>query len=112
MTKDEIATHAFNGTFPDKLMNLPQMLLYMTVRCIALSFRFGLINRQTATQEKNRAFADFAGNIVDWQNNINAMADKQKFIMRVELAADEYRKHRTIENADKVLEAIYGQPLC
>lgn len=110
MTTDDIVLAAYNGTFPDEPMNMPEMLLYREIECISLKYKYGIITKDAATDLKTKALADYAGNSVDYQNGIdcaNRIADLYK---RIELATTAYRLDKTIENADKILEVIYGQP--
>lgn len=108
MTAKEIALHAFNGTFPDELMNVPQMLLYREIENISLKFKYGTIEKADASTLKTKVLADYAQNIVAWQNGIDSTYRIADLYKRIELATSAYRLDRTIDNADKVLEAIYG----
>lgn len=107
MTPNDITLHAFNGTYPDEPMNMPEMLLYKEIENISLKYKHGIITKDAATDLKTKALADYAGNLVDYRNGIEAMQDKGNFYKRIELATSAYRLNKTIENADKILEVVY-----
>lgn len=108
MTSNDITLHAYNGTFPDEPMNMPEMLLYKEIENISLKYKYGMITKDVATTLKTKALADYKHNLTAYQNGIdcaNRIADLYK---RIELATSAYRKNKTIDNADKLMEAIYG----
>lgn len=111
MTANEITIHAYNATYPNEPMNMPEMLLYMTMRVITLEFKYGIIGKDTASTLKTKAIADYKSNLVDYQNGIDCAHRIADLYKRIELATSTYRLDKTIDNADKLMEAIYGQSL-
>ena len=136
MTIDDIAIAAFNGTFPDEPMNMPEMLLYREIENISLKYKYGIITKDVATTLKTKAQADYKHNLTAYQNGIDCAHRIADLYKRIELDTSAYRLERkkveelsneivliptevqnvdklvqlykTIENADKILEVIYG----
>lgn len=105
MTKDEIYTAAITNQSPE-LMRPYEQTLYFRLRCILLTLKAGEIAQAHATAEKLEAFRAFDSDKVDYDNGINAMHRTQELYKRTEIAASNYRRNKTIENADKLVEVI------
>ena len=94
------------GDMPEG-MEYPDQILFLELRLLYDSYKRKLIDRETATREKVELLRVYeAHKIVDkmgkeWVNQIK----------RTELARAEYRKNKTIENADKLIDAIEGKPI-
>lgn len=108
MTSNDITLHAYNGTYPEEPMNMPEMLLYREIECISLKYKYGIITKDVATNLKTKAQADYKHNLTAHQNGIDCAHRIADIYKRIELATSAYRLNRTIENADKILEVIYG----
>jgi hypothetical protein len=91
------------GEMPDGL-EYPDQILFLELRLLYDSYKRKLIDRERATQEKVELLRTYeAHKIVDrigkeWVDQIK----------RTELARAEYRKDKTIENADKLLTCVEG----
>lgn len=91
------------GQMPDGL-EYPDQILFLSLRLLYDSYRRKLIDRESATREKVELLRTYeAHKIVDkigkeWVDQIK----------RTELARAEYRKNKTIENADKLLACVEG----
>lgn len=91
------------GEMP-KGLEYPDQILFLELRLLYDSYHRSLIDRETATREKVELLRTYeAHKIVDktgkeWVDQIN----------RTELARAEYRKDKTIENADKLLACVEG----
>ena len=91
------------GEIPDGL-EYPDQILFLELRLLYESYRKGLIDRNVATREKVELLRTYeAHKIVDKMGK--EWVDQ---IKRTELARAEYRKDKTIENADKLLACVEG----
>ena len=91
------------GEMP-KGFEYPDQILFLELRLLYDSYKRKLIDRETATREKVQLLRTYeAHKIVD--NMGKEWVDQ---IKRTELARAEYRKDKTIENADKLLACVEG----
>lgn len=91
------------GQMPDGL-EYPDQILFLSLRLLYDSYRRKLIDRESATREKVELLRTYeAHKIVDKMGK--EWVDQ---IKRTELARAEYRKNKTIENADKLLACVEG----
>ena len=91
------------GEMPEG-MEYPDQILFLELRLLYNSYKIKLIDRETATKEKVELLRTYeAHNIVDKMGK--EWVDQ---IKRTELARAEYRKNKTIENADKLLACVEG----
>lgn len=95
---------AMSGGEMPKDMEYPDQILFLELRLLYDSYKRKLIDRDTATQEKVELLRTYeAHKIVDRMGKV--WVDQ---IRRTELARAEYRKNKTIENADKLLACVEG----
>ena len=95
---------AMSGGEMPKDMEYPDQVLFLQLRLLYDSYKRKLIDRDTATQEKVELLRTYeAHKIVDKMGK--EWVDQ---IKRTELARAEYRKDKTIENADKLLACVEG----
>jgi hypothetical protein len=91
------------GEMPEGL-EYPDQILFLELRLLYDSYKRKLIDREKATQEKVELLKTYeAHKIVDKMGK--EWVDQ---IKRTELARAEYRKNKTIENADKLLSCVEG----
>ena len=91
------------GEMPEGL-EYPDQILFLGLRILYDSYRRKMIDRDTATREKVELLRTYeAHKIVDRMGK--EWVDQ---IKRTELARAEYRKSKTIENADKLLACVEG----
>lgn len=91
------------GEMP-KGMEYPDQILFLELRLLYDSYKRNLIDREKATQEKAELLRTYeAHKIVDKMGK--EWVDQ---IKRTELSRAEYRKDKTIENADKLLACVEG----
>ena len=89
------------GEMP-KGLEYPDQILFLELRLLYDSYKRKLIDRETATREKVELLRTYeAHKIVDKMGKV--WVDQ---IKRTELARAEYRKNKTIENADKLLACV------
>lgn len=98
---------AMSGGEIPKGLEYPDQILFLELRLLYDSYKRKLIDRETATQEKVELLRTYeAHKIVDRMGK--EWVDQ---IKRTELARAEYRKNKTIENADKLIDAIEGKAI-
>lgn len=91
------------GEMP-KGLEYPDQILFLQLRLLYESYKRKLIDRDVATREKVELLRVYeAHKIVD--NMCKEWVDQ---IKRTELARAEYRKDKTIENADRLLACVEG----
>lgn len=108
MSIDDIVLAAYNGTLPNGVMRLPERLLYQTVKCISLLYKTEQLTKDKASDLKANAISDYRADKTEYENGQNSMRRMAVLFKDVELATTAYRKNRTLENADKVMEILYG----
>lgn len=85
-------------------LEYPEQICYLCFRMLYEQLRKGVIGREVATSEKKKLLKEYeAYKIVD-------EAGKQwvQILKSIDDAAEEYRKCRSLENADKLLCAVGG----
>lgn len=91
------------GEMPEG-MEYPDQILFLELRILYDSYKRKLIDRDAATREKVQLLRTYeAHKMVD---SVGKMWVKQ--IKDTELYRAEYRKNRTLENADRLLQSIEG----
>lgn len=91
------------GEMPNGL-EYPDQILFLQLRLLYDSYKRKLIDRDTATQEKVELLRTYeAHKIVEKMGK-----EWVEQIKRTELARAEYRKDKTIENADRLLACVEG----
>lgn len=91
------------GEMP-KGLEYPDQILFIALRLLYYSYKRKVIDRDTATREKVELLRTYETHkIVDKMGK--EWVDQ---IKRTELAKAEYRKNKTIENADKLLASVEG----
>jgi hypothetical protein len=99
---------AMSGGDMPKDLEYPDQILFLELRLLYDSYKRKLIDRDRATQEKVELLRTYeAHKIVDKMGK--EWVDQ---IKRTELARAEYRKDKTIENADKLLAGVEGGKCC
>lgn len=98
---------AMNGDELPKGLEYPDQVLYILLRALYDQLRKGIIDRDTAIREKKKLLKEYeAYKFVDQIGK-----EWVKVIKDTEIARANYRKNRTLENADKLLIAIEGREL-
>ena len=92
------------GEMP-KGLEYPDQILFLELRLLYDSYKRKMIDRGKATQEKVELLRTYeAHKIVDKMGK--EWVDQ---IKRTELARAAYRKEKTLENADRVIECVEGK---
>lgn len=88
---------------PDGL-EYPDQVLFLCFRMLYAQLRQGIIDRDTAIREKKKLLKEYESyKFVDQMGK-----EWVQIIRNTEIARSEYRKCRTLENADKLLIAVDG----
>ena len=88
---------------PDGL-DYPDKITFLCFRMLYAQLRMGIIDRDAATREKRKILSDYRHYKFVYQQG-DQWVEK---IRRTEMARADYRKNRTLENADRLLIAIDG----
>lgn len=92
------------GEMP-KGLEYPDQILFLELRLLYDSYRRKMIDRDKATQEKVELLRTYEAHKIvermgrEWVDQIK----------RTELARATYRKERTLENADRLIECVEGK---
>lgn len=85
-------------------LNYPDQLMYQALALLYARYRMGAITREQATVEKKKLLDNYRCYQYQWE-----MGDQWvKVIKATDLARCEYRKNRTLENADALVKCIDG----
>jgi hypothetical protein len=81
--------------------------MFLCLRMLYHQFKQGIVDRETASREKARLLQDYSLKKFqeDFTKNI------AQTIMDTDAARVEYRKNRTLENADAIILAFEGVPV-
>ena len=95
---------AMSGGEMPKGLEYPDQILFLELRLLYDGYKRNMVDRDTATREKMELLRTYeAHKIVDKMGK--EWVDQ---IKRTELSRAEYRKDKTIENADKLLACVEG----
>ena len=85
-------------------LDYPEQVAYLCFRMLYAQLRMGIIDRDTAVREKRKLLREYE------QYKFLDGLSKERWlqIKETEIARAEYRKCRTLENADLLLIAIDG----
>lgn len=108
MTFDNISKLAAKNERPESGMTYIDYLAWYILRDIYRDFKAGLIDKERGEERKRDALSIWeceTQKVKQHRDDIFRVAELWK---RVESAADAYRLDRTLDNADKLIYAIYG----
>ena len=101
----ELERDAMNGKeMPDGL-SYPEQILYLELRMLYDQYKKGIIDREMAAREKKRLLIEYR--CYKFREQLGD--EWVQIIKQTELARAAYRKERTLENADKLLDAVEGK---
>lgn len=111
MTADQISQLAAKQEMPPDGMTYVDWLLWYMLRDIYRDFKTGKLDAQKGAERKQHSLSVWEKESFRIRQ-LNELADSAgKLWKRVETAANDYRKNRSLQNADKVIEAIYNVPV-
>ena len=91
---------------PDGL-SYPDQILYLSLRMLYAQYFKKVIDRETATKEKKKLLDEYRC----YQYREEMGNHWVEIIRLTDLARCDYKKNRTIENADRLVEIIEGKKL-
>ena len=101
---DEIEKIAMrNGEMPDGL-SWAEQHVFVSLRCLYWQYKWGNLQRDIASREKKRILKK-SEEIAFGEKNLKYWTEQ---IRKTELAKAAYRKDRTIENADALVDVLDG----
>ena len=89
---------------PDGL-SYPDQILFLQLRMLYAQKRAGIIDRDTAVTEKKKLLDEYR--LYQFREQMGEEWVEQ--VRLTELARAEYRKDRTLENADRLVDLIEGR---
>ena len=108
MTVDEIAKLAAQNAVPSGKLSLSETLLWYRLRDLYRSFSQGSISKENAAVEKQKIVKQYNADKQTQETAERYIAYHAKLWRNIEVAHMAYRQNKTIENADKFIEAVYG----
>lgn len=94
------------GEMPDDLSSADQQM-FLELRLLYNSHKRGIVDRETARKEKVKLLQNYQANVI--MDSLTKQWAQQH--MKTEQARQEYRKNRTLENADAIILAFEGVPV-
>lgn len=95
---------AMNGDEMPPGLDYPDQVTYLCFRMLYAQLRGGIVDRETAIREKRKIMQEYEG-----YKFVDQMGKRWVDIIRqTDMARAAYRKSRTLQNADKLLQAIDG----
>lgn len=95
---------AMKGQEIPKGLDYPDQILFILLRDLYARFRSGKINEEDAVAMKTALLDDYRGYSFNWESGQRWV----EIIRKTDIARAEYRKNRTLENADKLVSALDG----
>ena len=108
MTLQDLRLAAYNGITPPEPLSCPERAFFLQAKEIYAQYHDKRITQTESAEAMKQAIQDYNRDMTERQNGINALHRIADLYKEVELAATEYRKDRTLVNADKLMEAMYG----
>ena len=109
MNFDQISEAAKKGALPKKL-SMAEKLCWYEMRDLHWDYRRGTLDREEAKKLKIQYIAELSQNTTKLENGANAHQRLAKMWKDIEAATSAYRKEKTRENADRIIEILYGIP--
>ena len=93
-----------NGDEMPEGLAYPDQIMFLCLRMLYAQLKQGIVDRETAIREKKKLAKEY-----EQYSFVEQMGKEWvDIIKKTELARSEYRKSRTLENADQLLFAIDG----
>lgn len=108
MTVDQIAKLAAQNIVPSEKLSLSESLLWYRLRDLYRNFAQGSISKDNAAAEKQKIVKQYNADKQAQETAERYIAHHAELWRKIEGAATAYRTNKTIENADKFVEAVYG----
>lgn len=98
---------AIRGEEIPKDLSYPDQILFLMLRSLYDQVRKGVVTRETAVVEKKKLLDEYR--VYSFREQMGEQW--VEVIKNTDLARSEYRKNRTLENADKLVAIIEGRDL-
>lgn len=108
MTIDEIAKLSAQNIVPTEALSLSETLLWYRLRDLYSKFSAGSISKENAAVEKQKIVKQYNADNALFGFYDSYVAKSAQMWRSIEAAASAYRTNKTIENADRFVEAVYG----
>ena len=108
MTLQDLKLAAYNGITPPEPLSCPERAFFLQAKEIYAQYHDKRITQAESAEAMRQAIQDYKRDMTERQNGIDALHRIAGLYKEVELVATAYRKDRTLVNADKLMEAIYG----
>ena len=108
MTLQDLKIAAYNGITPPEPLSCPERAFFLQAKEIYAQYHDKRITQTESAEAMRQAIQDYKRDVTERQNGIDALHRIADLFKEVELAATAYRKDRTLTNADKLMEAMYG----
>lgn len=108
MTVDKISKLAAKNIVPTEQLSLPETLLWYRLRDLYRSFSQDSISKENAAVEKQKIIKQYNDDKETFAFYNKYVSKSAQMWRNIESAARAYRENKTIENADKFVEAVYG----
>ena len=101
----ELERDAMNGKEMPNGLGYPEQILYLEMRMLYDQYRKKIVSREMAAEEKKRMLDEYQS----YKRREEMGNEWVEVIKETELARAAFRKERTLENADKLVEIIEGR---
>ena len=108
MTLQDLKLAAYNGITPSEPLCCPERAFFLQAKEIYAQYHDKRITQTESADAMRQAIQDYNRDVTERQNGIDALHRIADLFKEVELVATAYRKDRTLVNADKLMEAMYG----
>jgi hypothetical protein len=99
---------AIRGEPMPKDLSLADQMAYQALSSMYSRFRVRAITREQGAEEKKKLFLTYDKAYRQREREVNMAQHYAEQNARIESAANDYAKDRTLENADKLYKALYG----
>lgn len=108
MTLQDLKIAAYNGITPPEPLRCPERAFFLQAKEIYAQYHDKRITQAESAEAMRQAIQDYNRDMTERQNGIDALQRIADLYKQLELTATAYAKDRTLENADKLWETVYG----
>lgn len=108
MTLQDLKQLAHSGIEPQEPLNCAERAFFYAAKDIYAMFYDKRITQSESAERMSKAALDYKTDMQQLQNGTDALRRFGELYKNIELATTAYRKQRTLDNADKMHEAIFG----
>lgn len=111
MDIDKISVFAAKGEMPKENISLSEWLLFYRLRDLYRDFEKGNVGIESGKEKKDKIIKQFKSDNEQERRVSEHYKRLNETMKRIEISAMNYAQNKTIENADRFMEAVYGVPL-